>query len=180
MVGRGPPLHGRLFDGGTDGSNPASSSGESRANQWFPSSWAVGMLPLLAQGSLNNPRRRWVRRRITPLNLVREPTLLAKCILENNPNARVAIITDSDELDKQIERVFTRVGEPIKRTNSGRDLMRPGDPPPRKRGGNPRSGPGMTEGTARVSISAFVAATSSAGSHERSRSDRTDRTSQRR
>jgi type I restriction enzyme, R subunit len=49
--------------------------------------------------------------------------LLAKWILENNPNARVAIITDRDELDKQIERVFTEVGEPIKRSNSGRDLM---------------------------------------------------------
>ena len=50
--------------------------------------------------------------------------LLAKWILENNPNARVAIITDRDELDKQIERVFTEVGEPIKRTTSGSDLMR--------------------------------------------------------
>jgi len=50
--------------------------------------------------------------------------LLAKWILENNPNARVAIITDRDELDKQIERVFTEVGEPIKRTSSGLDLMR--------------------------------------------------------
>jgi type I restriction enzyme R subunit len=49
--------------------------------------------------------------------------LLAKWILENNPNARVAIITDRDELDKQIERVFNEVGEPIKRTSSGRDLM---------------------------------------------------------
>jgi HsdR family type I site-specific deoxyribonuclease len=49
--------------------------------------------------------------------------LLAKWILENNPNARVAIITDRDELDKQIERVFTETGEPIKRTSSGRDLM---------------------------------------------------------
>lgn len=49
--------------------------------------------------------------------------LLAKWILENNPNARVAIITDRDELDKQIERVFTDAGETIKRTNSGRDLM---------------------------------------------------------
>jgi type I restriction enzyme R subunit len=49
--------------------------------------------------------------------------LLAKWILENNPNARVALITDRDELDKQIERVFTEVGEPIKRTSSGRDLM---------------------------------------------------------
>jgi type I restriction enzyme, R subunit len=50
--------------------------------------------------------------------------LLAKWILENNPNARVAIMTDRDELDKQIERVFTEAGEPIKRTNSGRDLMK--------------------------------------------------------
>ena len=49
--------------------------------------------------------------------------LLAKWILEDNPNARVAIITDRDELDKQIERVFTEAGEPIKRTSSGRDLM---------------------------------------------------------
>lgn len=49
--------------------------------------------------------------------------LLAKWILENNPNARVAIITDRDELDKQIERVFTEAGEAIERTSSGRDLM---------------------------------------------------------
>ena len=49
--------------------------------------------------------------------------LLAKWILENNPNARVVIITDRDELDKQIERVFTEVGEAIKRTSSGRELM---------------------------------------------------------
>ncbi|MFZ2961075.1 MAG: type I restriction endonuclease, partial [Candidatus Ozemobacteraceae bacterium] len=49
--------------------------------------------------------------------------LLAKWILENNSNARVAIITDRDELDKQIERVFNETGEAIKRTTSGRDLM---------------------------------------------------------
>jgi len=49
--------------------------------------------------------------------------LLAKWILENNPNARVAIVTDRDELDKQIERVFSDVGEAIYRTSSGRDLM---------------------------------------------------------
>lgn len=49
--------------------------------------------------------------------------LLAKWILENNPNARIAIITDRDELDKQIERVFNDAGEPINRTTSGRDLM---------------------------------------------------------
>ena len=49
--------------------------------------------------------------------------LLAKWILENNPNARVAIITDRDELDKQIERVFTDAGEQIERTDSQRDLV---------------------------------------------------------
>jgi type I restriction enzyme R subunit len=49
--------------------------------------------------------------------------LLAKWILENNPNARVVLVTDRDELDKQIERVFTDAGESIKRTSSGRDLM---------------------------------------------------------
>lgn len=49
--------------------------------------------------------------------------LLGKWILKNNPNARVVIITDRDELDKQIERVFTEAGEGIKRTSSGRDLM---------------------------------------------------------
>ena len=48
---------------------------------------------------------------------------LAKWILENNPNARVAIITDRDELDKQIEGVFSGVGEAIHRTSSGRDLI---------------------------------------------------------
>ncbi|MGI8547363.1 MAG: type I restriction endonuclease, partial [Gemmatimonadaceae bacterium] len=42
--------------------------------------------------------------------------LLAKWILENNPNARVAIITDRDELDKQIERVFAESGEAIHRS----------------------------------------------------------------
>jgi len=50
--------------------------------------------------------------------------LLAKWILENNPHARVAIITDRDELDKQIERVFSEAGETIYCTSSGRDLMR--------------------------------------------------------
>ena len=49
--------------------------------------------------------------------------LLAKWILENNPNARVAIITDRDALDKQIAGVFNQAGEAIKRTSSGRDLM---------------------------------------------------------
>ena len=49
--------------------------------------------------------------------------LLAKWILENNPKARVAIITDRDELDKQIKRVFEDAGEAIYRTTSGKDLM---------------------------------------------------------
>lgn len=50
--------------------------------------------------------------------------LLAKWILETNPHARVVIVTDRDELDKQIERVFSEVNETICRTSSGRDLMR--------------------------------------------------------
>jgi len=49
--------------------------------------------------------------------------LLAKWILENNPHARVAILTDRTELDKQIERVFNDAGEPLVRTSSGRELM---------------------------------------------------------
>lgn len=49
--------------------------------------------------------------------------LLAKWILENNPNARIAIITDRDELDKQIKGVFESAGEKIYRTSSGRDLI---------------------------------------------------------
>ena len=53
--------------------------------------------------------------------------LLAKWILENNPDARVAIITDRDELDKQIAGVLKVAGvvpetENIRAT-SGRDLM---------------------------------------------------------
>ncbi|RAW01557.1 type I restriction endonuclease subunit R [Pseudochryseolinea flava] len=50
--------------------------------------------------------------------------LLAKWILENNPNARVAIVTDREELDKQIKRVFQDVGEEIHRTRSGKDLLK--------------------------------------------------------
>ena len=49
--------------------------------------------------------------------------LLAKWILENNPNARVAIITDRDELDKQIQGVFTNAGIAIHRSTSGSNLM---------------------------------------------------------
>ena len=49
--------------------------------------------------------------------------LLAKWILENLPHARVAVITDRNELDKQIKRVFEDAGEEIHRTSSGRDLL---------------------------------------------------------
>ena len=49
--------------------------------------------------------------------------MLAKWILENNANARVIILTDRTELDKQIERVFNDAGEPIKRTGSGKELL---------------------------------------------------------
>jgi type I restriction enzyme R subunit len=55
--------------------------------------------------------------------------LLAKWILENNPNARVAIITDRDELDKQIAGVLKSAGvvsdtDAAKvRATSGRDLL---------------------------------------------------------
>ncbi|NJM67206.1 MAG: HsdR family type I site-specific deoxyribonuclease [Acaryochloris sp. RU_4_1] len=49
--------------------------------------------------------------------------LLAKWILANNPNARIVIVTDRDELDKQIKDVFIDAGETIYRTRSGRDLM---------------------------------------------------------
>lgn len=49
--------------------------------------------------------------------------MLARWILENNPAARVAIVTDRDELDKQIRDVFTDAGEPIDRATSGNDLM---------------------------------------------------------
>ena len=48
---------------------------------------------------------------------------LAKWILEDNPNARVTIITDRTELDKQIEGVFGDVGEEISRTKSCKDLV---------------------------------------------------------
>ncbi len=48
---------------------------------------------------------------------------LAKWIRENQPDARVLIITDREELDEQIERVFHGVNEQIYRTRSGRDLI---------------------------------------------------------
>ncbi len=58
--------------------------------------------------------------------------LLAKWILEHNPKARVVVVTDRNELDKQIEQVFTASGETMARTSSGRDLMAQlGAPAPR-------------------------------------------------
>lgn len=48
---------------------------------------------------------------------------LAKWIRENITNSRILIITDRDELDKQIEQVFNGVNENIYRTKSGRDLL---------------------------------------------------------
>ncbi len=49
--------------------------------------------------------------------------LLTKWILENNPDSRVVVITDRDDLDKQIEGVFSNIGESIERAKSGRDLL---------------------------------------------------------
>jgi type I restriction enzyme R subunit len=58
--------------------------------------------------------------------------LLARWILENKPAARVVIVTDRDELDKQIAGVFSDAGVSIQRTTSGRDLMKQlGQPSPR-------------------------------------------------
>ncbi len=48
---------------------------------------------------------------------------IARWIRENISNSRVLIITDRDELDKQIEKVFKGVDEDIYRTKSGRDLI---------------------------------------------------------
>ncbi|NKR88860.1 HsdR family type I site-specific deoxyribonuclease [Rhodococcus hoagii] len=48
---------------------------------------------------------------------------LAKWIRENQPDARVLIITDRTELDEQIEKVFGGVNEQIYRTKSGADLI---------------------------------------------------------
>jgi len=58
--------------------------------------------------------------------------LLAKWILESRAGARVLVVTDRDELDKQIRDVFAETGEAIHRTSSGRDLMNQlGKPAPR-------------------------------------------------
>jgi len=48
---------------------------------------------------------------------------LTKWIREFNPNARVLVITDREELDDQIEKVYYGVDEHIYRTRSGKDLL---------------------------------------------------------
>lgn len=48
---------------------------------------------------------------------------LAKWVCENVTDARVLIITDRDELDEQIEKVFKGVDEKIYRCKSGQDLI---------------------------------------------------------
>jgi type I restriction enzyme R subunit len=48
---------------------------------------------------------------------------LAKWLRENQPDARVLLITDRTELDEQIEGVFNGVNESIYRTTSGIDLL---------------------------------------------------------
>ncbi|ANH83169.1 restriction endonuclease subunit R [Niabella ginsenosidivorans] len=48
---------------------------------------------------------------------------LTKWIKENVTNSRVLVITDREELDEQIEKVYTGVGETIVRTKSGKDLI---------------------------------------------------------
>ena len=47
----------------------------------------------------------------------------SKWILANNPNSRVLIVTDREELDEQIEKLYKGVDEDIKRTKSGKDLL---------------------------------------------------------
>ena len=49
---------------------------------------------------------------------------LTKWIRENVDNSRVLIITDREELDEQIEKVFNGVSEKIYRTKSGEDLVK--------------------------------------------------------
>lgn len=49
---------------------------------------------------------------------------LGKWILQNIPKSRVLIITDRDELDDQIEKLYKGVNENIYRTKSGKDLIK--------------------------------------------------------
>lgn len=48
---------------------------------------------------------------------------LSKWILANNPNTRILIVTDRDELDEQMEKVYRGVDELVYRTSSCADLV---------------------------------------------------------
>lgn len=49
---------------------------------------------------------------------------LAKRLLLNNPGRRILIVTDREELDDQIEKLFIGVEEQVVRTKSGKDLLK--------------------------------------------------------
>ena len=48
---------------------------------------------------------------------------LSKLLIERDPAGRVLIVTDREELDEQIEKLFIGVDEKIVRTKSGKDLV---------------------------------------------------------
>lgn len=48
---------------------------------------------------------------------------LSKWVLANEPDARVLIVTDREELDDQIEKLYKGVNVNIRRTKSGKDLI---------------------------------------------------------
>jgi type I restriction enzyme R subunit len=52
-----------------------------------------------------------------------EMVLLAKHVIERDHDGRVLIVTDREELDEQIEKLFIGVDEKIRRTKSGKDLI---------------------------------------------------------
>lgn len=49
--------------------------------------------------------------------------LLTKWIMEHKNDSRILVVTDREELDEQIEKVYMGVGENIYRTSSGADLI---------------------------------------------------------
>lgn len=48
---------------------------------------------------------------------------LTKWILSHDPEGRVVVVTDREELDDQIEKLYKGVGELVARTKSGKDLL---------------------------------------------------------
>lgn len=48
---------------------------------------------------------------------------IAKWVKENIPDSRILVITDRNELDEQIEKVFKGIDEDLYRTKSGQDLI---------------------------------------------------------